>query len=180
MATNFQLHPYADEAAGALALNIEGHVSFSESRLELQYVISGDALKNIIWPQHKSPSQPCDNLWQHTCFECFLANAAATGYFEFNFSPSGDWAAYRFDKYRSAMTHAEIAAQAIQIQFSHQTTQALMQVNVTTPQSWNLHNPLDVAICAVIESDATHYYALSHTADKPDFHQRDSFVLRLD
>ena len=44
-----------------------------------------------------------DELWQTTCFEAFLEPRAATAYREFNFSPSGDWAAYDFDGYREGM-----------------------------------------------------------------------------
>src|SRR5260370_3231210 len=37
-----------------------------------------------------------DGLWKHTCFEAFVASANAPGYHEVNFSPSLDWAIYRF------------------------------------------------------------------------------------
>src|SRR6202790_1024396 len=42
-----------------------------------------------------------DELWRHTCFEAFLRPSADPGYYEFNFSPSTQWAVYRFDSYRS-------------------------------------------------------------------------------
>ena len=41
-----------------------------------------------------------DNLWQHTCCEAFVAARGEDAYHEFNFSPSGQWASYRFDRYR--------------------------------------------------------------------------------
>jgi hypothetical protein len=41
-----------------------------------------------------------DALWRHTCFEAFVAPADGPGYHEFNFSPSLDWAIYRFSAYR--------------------------------------------------------------------------------
>jgi len=44
-----------------------------------------------------------DGLWQRTCFELFLRRPGHAGYWEFNFSPSGEWAAYRFDDYRAGM-----------------------------------------------------------------------------
>ncbi len=37
-----------------------------------------------------------DGLWHHSCFEAFLGTDADDSYHEFNFAPSGDWAAYRF------------------------------------------------------------------------------------
>ena len=48
-----------------------------------------------------------DALWKHTCFESFVAPADAPGYYEFNFSPSLDWAIYRFSAYREGMSPAE-------------------------------------------------------------------------
>src|SRR6202790_5837528 len=49
-----------------------------------------------------------DALWKHTCFEAFVTPADAPGYHEFNFSPSLDWAIYRFSAYREGMSPAEI------------------------------------------------------------------------
>jgi hypothetical protein len=49
-----------------------------------------------------------DALWKHTCFEAFVAAADAPGYHEFNFSPSLDWAIYRFSAYREGMSPAEM------------------------------------------------------------------------
>src|ERR1700676_4801857 len=49
-----------------------------------------------------------DALWQHTCFEAFVAPADGPGYHEFNFSPSLDWAIYRFSAYREGMAPADV------------------------------------------------------------------------
>jgi hypothetical protein len=38
-----------------------------------------------------------DELWRHTCFEAFVRTSPAPAYYEFNFAPSTQWAAYRFD-----------------------------------------------------------------------------------
>lgn len=49
-----------------------------------------------------------EGLWEHTCFELFLMEPASGTYFEFNFSPSGQWAAYRFDSYRAGRRDLEV------------------------------------------------------------------------
>ena len=49
-----------------------------------------------------------DGLWQHTCFEAFIAPQGAAGYYEFNFSPTLDWAAYQFTDYRDGMAPAQL------------------------------------------------------------------------
>ena len=48
-------------------------------------------------------------LWEHTCFELFLMDPSSGSYFEFNFSPSGEWAAYRFDSYRAGRRDLDVA-----------------------------------------------------------------------
>ncbi len=35
-------------------------------------------------------------LWEGTCFECFLASADRPEYHEFNLSPAGHWNVFRF------------------------------------------------------------------------------------
>jgi len=47
-------------------------------------------------------------LWKHTCFEVFLMDPNDGSYLEFNFAPSGEWAAYRFDGYRKGMRELEV------------------------------------------------------------------------
>ena len=49
-----------------------------------------------------------DGLWQRTCFELFLLDADDGSYREFNFSPSGEWAAYAFEGYRDGMRALEV------------------------------------------------------------------------
>lgn len=50
-------------------------------------------------PEAAMPAR-ADGLWRKTCFEVFLRRPGETAYQEFNFSPSGEWAAYSFDDYR--------------------------------------------------------------------------------
>ena len=54
-----------------------------------------------------------DGLWKSTCFEVFLLDPSKGAYLEFNFAPSGQWAAYQFDGYRSGMRELEISAPQI-------------------------------------------------------------------
>src|SRR5215831_18468784 len=68
--------------------------------LVLTYSLTGD-LDAVLLPP-PAPPERTDELWRHTCFEAFLARAGA-GYLEFNLSPSGQWAAYEFERYRVGM-----------------------------------------------------------------------------
>src|SRR5580704_11627125 len=58
-----------------------------------------------------------DELWRRTCFEAFVRTSPGLAYYEFNFAPSTQWAAYRFDSYRSGIRAAiEISAPRIEVQ----------------------------------------------------------------
>src|SRR6478609_2309290 len=84
------------------------------ARLVLSSTVTGKIGDSIIPPAARTTR--ADNLWQHTCFEAFVHSASANEYYEFNFSPSAQWAAYRFTDYRSGMCMAtEVDTPAIDI-----------------------------------------------------------------
>src|SRR5579863_1688290 len=66
--------------------------------LRFQYVLDADPLL-IRVPPPVADAGRTDKLWAHTCFEAFIGLPESSGYLELNFSPSGQWAAYRFDSY---------------------------------------------------------------------------------
>src|SRR5262249_58246388 len=69
--------------------------------LALRYLLEGDIARLLV-PAESAP-QRADKLWQHTCFEAFVGTMGTADYCEFNFSPSTQWAAYRFTAYREGM-----------------------------------------------------------------------------
>src|ERR1043165_4654007 len=71
------------------------------NRLVLSYVVIGQ-MSDIRLPPVAAAART-DDLWQHTCFEAFIRASSGTAYYEFNFAPSTQWAAYRFSGYRSEM-----------------------------------------------------------------------------
>jgi hypothetical protein len=73
-------------------------VKTAGDRLTVSYAIEGD-LGRIRIPSPRPP-QRAQRLWQHTCCEIFVAREGSPAYHEFNFSPSGEWAAYAFRRYR--------------------------------------------------------------------------------
>jgi hypothetical protein len=58
----------------------------ADGDLRLRYTLRGDVAQVLI----PAPQPPVftDGLWQHTCFEAFVAVEGETAYREFNFSPS--------------------------------------------------------------------------------------------
>lgn len=134
-------------------------------RLHLQYHVSDPAALRL----KDNPAKRTDELWRHTCFEAFVAGYD-TGYREFNFAPSGAWAAYTFDEYRTGMRDAAVDPHIIW-NGSFLTATAAIDI----PGDWRLN------LTAVIEeTDGTKsYWALAHPDGPPDFHDPACFVLTL-
>jgi hypothetical protein len=123
--------------------------------------------------------QRTDGLWKHTCFEAFVLPAGGSAYREFNFSPSGDWAAYTFTQHRQGMADAELP-EVPQIEARQETGRLLLDCRVAWPAPGAPVN-LRVGLAAVIETDdgRISYWAARHAPDKPDFHHPESFILEL-
>src|SRR5580704_12597995 len=92
-----KLHPDSTSAA-ASSVEVE-IVRPQESVLLLLYVVIGKT-SGLRLPSIVTPAR-ADELWRHTCFEAFIGVPPRIGYYEFNFSPSTQWAAYRFSDYRA-------------------------------------------------------------------------------
>ena len=71
-----------------------------------RYVLRAE-ISRVRIPPAQSTAR-ADGLWRHTCFEAFIMAPGTTGYYEFNFAPSGQWALYRFDAYREGMSPADL------------------------------------------------------------------------
>jgi hypothetical protein len=123
-----------------------------------------------------------DALWQHTCFEAFVAPAEGTGYHEFNFSPALDWAIYRFSAYREGMAPAEIG-RAPEISVRRRDDGLELQSTVCLADLVELRGArhLRIALAAVIEDEngRLSYWGLRHPSGKPDFHHPNGFALEV-
>ena len=147
--------------------------------LRLRYRIIGD-MRRLRIPQLSSPGRQ-DDLWNHTCFEVFV-KGSTEAYYEFNFSPSRQWAAYRFDAYRQAMAQLILpSAPAVHVESSPRgfTLEAVVDLNGLTILDPGSQTKLGLA--SVIEecSGSLSYWALHHPPGKADFHHPDGFVLAL-
>src|ERR1044072_2502541 len=144
-----------------------------DGRLALVYMAEGD-LSRVRIPAGRAPAR-AGRLWRRTCFEAFLRSPEAEAYVELNFSPSGEWAAWRFDSYRSGMRQAEIEAPAVEAMaaagkyLSVTASAALGPLAELVPwESW------EIGLAAVIEDEggALSHWALVHPPGAPDFHHR--------
>jgi len=147
--------------------------------LHLSYELTGD-LAQIRIPAPQAPAA-VDGLWERTCFEVFIAIEGEAGYHEFNFSPSGQWAAYAFSDYRVRSEWA--ANQLPAISFARTNGHLVLEaVIVAADLPQNIAGkPFQLGLTAVIEANdgSRSYWALHHPADRPDFHHRAGFILSL-
>jgi hypothetical protein len=153
----------------------------TETSLQLRYRLERDTARLLI-PAESTPRR-ADKLWQHTCFEAFVAGeGVAHGYCEFNFAPSTEWAIYRFSGYREGMTVVEaVRAPQISVQRESGALSLAAVIDLAPVPALRGDPTLRLALCAVIE-EADHrlsYWALAHPAAKPDFHHAGSFTLML-
>lgn len=143
--------------------------------LSFEFLVRGD-IGAVRWPA-AGEAERKDGLWKTTCFEVFLTMDTPGSYAEFNFSPSGDWAAYAFSGYREGMTPLRCASPDIEVHRASSATRISIRLNEF--DSAILTSDGKLAASAVIEdgSGTLHYWALAHPGPKPDFHHPDSFIL---
>jgi hypothetical protein len=182
----YSLIPFADEINPSgdrqIPLEIFVHVTYTKTKLSLSYELSGD-ITAIEFAQASPTPQRRDQLWEKTCFECFLAPQNSSQYWEFNLSPSHDWNCYRFDDYRTGMA-PENAWQQSPFQIYQQVTggkRHLLNCHIDLLPLLPQPVPLQLGVTMVIaEKNGTlSYWALSHPAPNADFHQRDSWLISL-
>lgn len=136
----------------------------------------GAPANRFVIPQASEEAKRAEDLWQTTCFEAFLRASGEQPYREWNFSPSGDWAAYEFKSHREGRTDAEVAEPYIRVEdnLTWWALAATIAVDAAIPWALGLSAILE-------EKDGTKsYWALAHPpGDKPDFHDPVCFAARL-
>lgn len=178
--SEYRLVPHASGTPQAtLAVVACAELEQSGSTVRFSYRLTGD-LSQLAIP-HRWRSQRADRLFEHTCFEAFIAPCPGPRYFELNFSPSTQWAAYEFDDYRKGMrplacaTAPSIAATAAANELRVTAALDLAEL-ATAPWPWR------IGLTAVVEDRAGSraYFALEHPRDNPDFHDAAGFIVSLD
>ena len=152
----------------------------SASTLVCNYSLHGDVGRVHMFGA--GAGRRADGLWQHTCFEAFIAAQGVAGYYEFNFSPTLAWAAYRFTDYRAGMAPAGVAhAPGLQVKRSTDRLELGATLHLAGLAGLAESPPLRLGLSAVVEDHRGRlsYWALEHPPGKPDFHHPDSFALEL-
>jgi hypothetical protein len=169
---------HATDSGGAVRGIDAGVRKGRSAELVFQYLLRGD-LSRVRVPAAQQVSVRADGLWQHTCFEAFNVDPELPGYHEINFSPSRQWAAYRFSGYREGMSPADVTSlPAIDVRCFDDRLELDATLQFASLQT---ARTLKLALTAVVEDDSGRlsYWALRHAPGKPDFHHPNGFVLEL-
>jgi hypothetical protein len=110
-----------------------------------------------------------------------VAPAGTSRYYELNFSPSAEWAAYAFDGYRQGMRPLALAAAPTIVAAEtddelHVTAGIELAAFTDAPWPWR------IGLTAVVEDLAGRraFFALAHPRENPDFHDAAAFTVVLD
>ena len=163
------LTPHPEARTVALE-SIDATVGKEGDTVNFRFLLEGT--ERLVLPDPAEPGRD-DGLWRTTCFEAFVA-LDGTAYLEFNFSPSGKWAAYHFDAPRQAMRdqYSEIEVRLDGGDNWIAVEAAIRGVTLVSGAALNL--------TAVIEEQGTKsYWAIAHPAGPPDFHDPTCFRARL-
>jgi hypothetical protein len=168
------LLPHPDSPA--IALQVSASATLEARELVLHYRVSGDTAA-VRWPE-PAGGGAADGLWHHTCFEAFLAGPEPGAYREFNFSPSGRWADYSFQRPRERDPRAQAPhAPLIERRESADGVElvAVLDRRRLPAAPWRL------GLTAVIEDrqGRVSHWALHHPRPVPDFHDPAGWTLRL-
>jgi len=171
-------HP---DAGGESVWSIAAEAQFTTgSTLSCRYTLRAD-MARVRLPRIRA-GRRADGLWRHTCFEAFVAAPGSSAYHEFNFSPALDWAAYRFQDYRTDMSAATLAqAPGLKVHRDSDGLELAATVHLGGLALLENAHELRLALAAVIEEEDGRlaYWALRHPPGNPDFHHPESFTLEL-
>jgi hypothetical protein len=174
-----QCHP--DSSCTAVE-NVKANLQWDQGEcLAVTYVLDG-VIDQLRIPRDSS-ARAGGELWQHTCFELFIGAQNDAEYYEFNFSPDGEWAVYEFRNYRDGgpIRLDDLDPKiAVQRRAGSLELSAVISLNVLPGIRPDVH--LALGLSAVIEDSAgsLSYWALKHPPGKPDFHHADNFTLQIE
>lgn len=179
----FVLQPFGSTPA-TQGLQVEGRLEREGDEVRVWYQLSGD-LESVVVPSPVTgtPTRR-DGLWEHTCFELFLAVEGAEPYWEMNLAPNGDWNLYRLAGYRRGLQPVpDRDALPFGVRVGPMALELMVTLRLPQELTELCHeHPMRLGVTAVIErrSGELSYWALAHGQAEADFHQRKDFQLRLE
>lgn len=171
---NFTLTPHKDTSHG---VEVTGALHRRDNHCSLWFMLR-DPEGNVALSD-LSPTRQ-DQLWQHTCFELFFSGKGEERYWEMNMSPSGAWNMYSFSSYRAGMCREE-KVHTLPSSVYKTNNSILLHCYFDIDSIVGTEGALDVGVSSVLalKNGDINYLALTHKKDKPDFHDREAFLLHI-
>ena len=174
------LHRHADTPC-AVVQSIKALLRMTEGgMLSIAYLLEG-RIEQLRIPPDATPRR-VEGLWRRTCFEAFVNAKGSPAYYEFNFSPSGEWAAYAFRRYRDGVPLEDDELDPrITARRSEGVLEVHARIRLDRLPALVGQAGLRVGVSAVVEDcdGRLSYWALEHGPGKPDFHRSDTFLLEI-
>lgn len=174
-------HPQCAQSSLGQHAHLTVQLTQSKQHWQLRYLLQVEPAR-LRWPAPHPTPGPTDGLWQHTCFELFVGQAQNPAYLEFNFSPSGQWAAYAFsaERQRASQTPQARLLAGLQLQSQAHAHGFILEAHLpchvlsffSAPTAWRL------GLSAVLE-DCTgqlSHWALHHPKAQADFHHPEGWL----
>lgn len=127
-------------------------------------------------------NQRRNEIWKATCFEAFLKSPKSSEYLELNFNPDGDWNCYHFQDCRLPQPPQEVP-HVVSVFYSFEKDSSTFRYDIRLDsnftKTFSQLSTLDVGLTSILlmKDKSKNYFALRHTAEKPDFHKPDSFII---
>jgi hypothetical protein len=177
MQLNLVPHPETPPSESfKLWVNVEHSGAFSVTASTNLWFCIGAAPGRFVIPGPAEEAARMEDLWETTCFEAFLRNPGEEAYREWNFAPSGNWAAYDFTSHREGRSDADVTPPYVRVEDN--LTWWATGATIAVPSK----KRFDLGLSAILEEkDGTKsYWALNHPeGEKPDFHDAACFTAHL-
>lgn len=172
-----QKHPKSKESSvNAISVNLIAH---TDKSMSVAYSAQGDIDRLFIPP--RTAGECKDNLWRTTCFEMFVGHTNSTTYWELNFSPSANWAAYKFTDYRQNRQNEEsFAINRLQMKQTKERFDLEVGFLFGALQDFDLTTVCFGFSAVMMDHHGNiSYWALRHGDGPPDFHDNTCFSYML-
>lgn len=178
MIVNFALQPFSTDTK-LPQIEINGRVNRKDRMLSIEYQLFGDLNAISIDSPANIPSRKF-HLWETTCFEFFIGIPGDANYWEFNLSPSGDWAVFALDDYRQGLRD-ELAFTSLPFKIDRYPNYITLSLEFDLSELILAEQDLEMSVSTVIKSSQgdLSYWAIAHSGKEADFHLRDSFIINF-
>ena len=161
-----------EKTALTASFRIQVDLKAQGSALHLEYHVKGP-MERVVLPKPVKEGLWTEELWKESCFEIFLKETGSAHYWEWNFSPSGNFWSMEFEEYRIRKEACEQLRPLREIEAKLGPKDFKLQVQLPLPRL-----PREVGVSAILKLNDgfTCHWALKHPAARPDFHDFRGFT----